>query len=178
MIFIVTLFLFQFLLLGGTVSFPCYLTKENDPDTLRVWIIVGCQLIFVKSDPRKIGWGVIKAIGLLEETEIVYFSEKDLNSFSIRMRNRNGSVLAEKLFFENEYYCRSAKRQLQLSKQKLIQDKHAIFSKLLDASASMNNLAAYECIEFRKRNDNNGESSHNIQVHETEQSNKTLVDFD
>lgn len=117
---------------------------------------------------------------MLEETEIVHFDKNVSNSFSIRMQNKNGSILSEKIFFENEYHCHMAKRQFELAKQKLIQDKHLILSKLLDVTTSVNNLTVYECIEIRKKivNAKNGESSQKTQSHETEQTNKTLNDFD
>lgn len=102
----------------------------------RFLVIESYQLILIEPDPKRLGWGVAKLVGFLQDVEVV--GDKD-DSRCLHLTIHRGGVttstkapiLAAKFQFDDHIRCMAAKQQLTKGRSKARQTKMRQIAHLL-----------------------------------------------
>jgi len=102
----------------------------------RFLVIDVLQLILVEPDPRKLGWGISKFVGFLQDVEVL--GDKD-DSRCLHVTIHRGSstsnrttVLSAKFIFDDHIRCMAAKQRLTKGRTKARQKKMYQIAQLLE----------------------------------------------
>lgn len=123
----------------------------------RFLVIDILQLILVEPDPRKLGWGIAKFVGFLQDVEVA--GDKD-DSRCLHITIHRGTtnrtpILNAKFIFDDHIRCMAAKQRLTKGRTKARQKKMYQIAQLLeipqlnDSPTPIYTSKAYRSIESR-----------------------------
>lgn len=102
----------------------------------RFLVIESFQLILIEPDPKRLGWGVAKLVGFLQDVEVA--GDKDDSRCLHLTIHRGGAttsarapILAAKFQFDDHIRCMAAKQQLTKGRSKARQKKMHQIAQLL-----------------------------------------------
>lgn len=100
----------------------------------RFLVIDILQLILVEPDPRKLGWGIAKFVGFLQDVEVA--GDKD-DSRCLHITIHRGTtnrtpILSAKFIFDDHIRCMAAKQRLTKGRTKARQKKMYQIAQLLE----------------------------------------------
>lgn len=113
----------------------------------RFLVIDILQLILVEPDQKKLGWGVAKLVGFLQDVEVV--GDKDDSRCLHLTINRSGGthsnnrtpILSAKFIFDDHIRCMAAKQRLTKGRTKARQKKMYQIAVLLEVPGQLNDSA-------------------------------------
>ncbi|KAH9495816.1 Protein CL16A [Bulinus truncatus] len=124
-------------LIGCTV-----VNRESRRQERRFLVIDPAQLILVEPDTKRLGWGVVKFVGYLQDVE-VSGDKDDSRLLHIVVHRPQSSVhakpipiLSAKFVFDDHIRCMAAKQRLIKGRQRARQQKMTTIERLLDISQS------------------------------------------
>ncbi|KAH9495817.1 Protein CL16A [Bulinus truncatus] len=124
-------------LIGCTV-----VNRESRRQERRFLVIDPVQLILVEPDTKRLGWGVVKFVGYLQDVE-VSGDKDDSRLLHIVVHRPQSSVhakpipiLSAKFVFDDHIRCMAAKQRLIKGRQRARQQKMTTIERLLDISQS------------------------------------------
>uniref|UniRef100_A0A2C9JQK0 Uncharacterized protein n=1 Tax=Biomphalaria glabrata TaxID=6526 RepID=A0A2C9JQK0_BIOGL len=122
-------------LIGCTV-----VNRESRRQERRFLVIDPVQLILVEPDTKRLGWGVVKFVGYLQDVE-VSGDKDDSRLLHIVVHKPQSSVhakpipiLAAKFVFDDHIRCMAAKQRLIKGRQRARQQKMSTIERMLDIS--------------------------------------------
>ncbi|GFS13850.1 protein CLEC16A-like [Elysia marginata] len=115
-------------------------TRESRRQERRFLVIDPVQLILVEPDSKRLGWGVVKFVGYLQDVE-VSGDKDDSRLLHVVVHRPQASVhakplplLSARFVFDDHIRCMAAKQRLIKGRQKARQQKMATVERLLDIS--------------------------------------------
>jgi hypothetical protein len=109
----------------------------------RFLVIDILQLILVEPDSKKLGWGIVKFVGLLQDTEVTGDKEDSrslhitVHKPSISAHVRPLPLLLARFVFDDHIRCMAAKQRLTKGRLKARQRKMHMIARLLDLPTSV-----------------------------------------
>lgn len=102
----------------------------------RFLVIDVSQLILVEPDSKRLGWGVAKLVGMLQDVEVVG-DKDDSRSLHLTIHRGGGGanrspVLSAKFIFDDHIRCMAAKQRLTKGRTKARQKKMMKLAQLLE----------------------------------------------
>lgn len=100
----------------------------------RFLVIDILQLILVEPDPRKLGWGIAKFVGFLQDVEVTGDKEDSrcLHITIHRGTTNRTPILSAKFIFDDHIRCMAAKQRLTKGRTKARQKKMYQIAQLLE----------------------------------------------
>lgn len=95
----------------------------------RFLVIDILQLILVEPDPRKLGWGIAKFVGFLQDVEVTGDKE---DSRCLHITIHRTPILSAKFIFDDHIRCMAAKQRLTKGRTKARQKKMYQIAQLLE----------------------------------------------
>ncbi|XP_071813378.1 protein CLEC16A-like isoform X3 [Apostichopus japonicus] len=129
-------------LIGCTV-----ITKDKSPQRVRRFLVISThQLVLVEPDNRKLGWGVARFVGLLQDLEVTG-DKDDSRSLHVTIHKRSmvsphaksTPILNARFQFDDHIRCMAAKQRLTKGRQKTRQAQMMAISDLLEIPHSSGN---------------------------------------
>ncbi|PIK39254.1 hypothetical protein BSL78_23896, partial [Apostichopus japonicus] len=129
-------------LIGCTV-----ITKDKSPQRVRRFLVISThQLVLVEPDNRKLGWGVARFVGLLQDLEVTG-DKDDSRSLHVTIHKRSmvsphaksNPILNARFQFDDHIRCMAAKQRLTKGRQKTRQAQMMAISDLLEIPHSSGN---------------------------------------
>lgn len=112
----------------------CTVNMKDGAKFRRFLVIDVLQLILVEPDPRKLGWGIAKFVGFLQDVEVA--GDKD-DSRCLHITIHRGTtnrtpILSAKFIFDDHIRCMAAKQRLTKGRTKARQKKMYQIAQLLE----------------------------------------------
>ena len=114
----------------------CTVIMKDGTKFRRFLVIDILQLILVEPDPRRLGWGIAKFVGFLQDVEVN--GDKD-DSRCLHLRIHRGGattnrtpILSAKFVFDDHIRCMAAKQRLTKGRTKARQKKMYQIAQLLE----------------------------------------------
>lgn len=132
-------------LIGCTV-----ITKDKSPQRVRRFLVISThQLVLVEPDSRKLGWGVARFVGLLQDLEVTG-DKDDSRSLHVTIHKRSmvsphaksTPILTARFQFDDHIRCMAAKQRLTKGRQKTRQAQMLAISDLLEIPHSSGNYGS------------------------------------
>lgn len=132
-------------LIGCTV-----ITKDKSPQRVRRFLVISThQLVLVEPDSRKLGWGVARFVGLLQDLEVTG-DKDDSRSLHVTIHKRSmvsphaksTPILNARFQFDDHIRCMAAKQRLTKGRQKTRQAQMMAISDLLEIPHSSGNYGS------------------------------------
>jgi protein CLEC16A len=131
------LFVFQALDLNNSDLIACTVLMKDGTKFRRFLVIDVLQLILVEPDQKKLGWGVAKLVGFLQDVEVA--GDKDDSRCLHLTIHRGGAtnanrlpILSAKFMFDDHIRCMAAKQRLTKGRSKARQKKMGQIAQLLE----------------------------------------------
>ncbi|XP_012283658.1 protein CLEC16A homolog isoform X2 [Orussus abietinus] len=129
--------------LNNSDIISCTVVWKDGQKIRRFLVIHVIQLILVEPDPRKLGWGVAKLVGFLQDIDVI--GDKDdsrclhLTIYKPQSSGANNRVplLSAKFIFDDHIRCMAAKQRLTKGRIKARQKKMHQIARLLDIPTIM-----------------------------------------
>lgn len=122
--------------LNNSDLIACTVIMKDGTKYRRFLVIDVLQLILVEPDPRKLGWGIAKLVGFLQDVEVV--GDKD-DSRCLHLTIHRGGltanrtpILSAKFIFDDHIRCMAAKQRLTKGRSKARQKKMYQIAQLLE----------------------------------------------
>ncbi|CRK93025.1 CLUMA_CG006566, isoform A [Clunio marinus] len=120
--------------LNNSDLIACTVIMKDTTKYRRFLVIDILQLILVEPDPRKLGWGIAKFVGLLQDVEVA--GDKD-DSRCLHITIHRGTtnrtpILSAKFIFDDHIRCMAAKQRLTKGRTKARQKKMYQIAQLLE----------------------------------------------
>lgn len=117
-------------------------TRESRRQERRFLVIDPMQLILVEPDSKRLGWGVVRFVGFLQDVEVS--GDKDdsrllhvvVHKPSTPVQSRSLPILSARFVFDDHIRCMAAKQRLIKGRQRARQQKMQTIERLLDIPAS------------------------------------------
>ncbi|XP_046390696.1 protein CLEC16A homolog isoform X1 [Ischnura elegans] len=129
--------------LNNSDLIACIVVTKDNQKIRRFLATDSIQLILVEPDTRRLGWGIAKFVGLLQDVEVTADKE-DSRYLHITVHRplSSGStsrvpLLSAKFIFDDHIRCMAAKQRLTKGRAKARQKKMNMIAKLLDLPNSM-----------------------------------------
>lgn len=132
--------------LNNSDLIACTVVMRDGTRTRRFLVIDPVQLILVEPDARRLGWGVAKFVGFLQDVEVsgdkddsrclhvtVHNSPTKATSLSSGSPIHRLPLLAARFVFDDHIRCMAAKQRLTKGRMKARQRKMHLIARLLDA---------------------------------------------
>ncbi|KAK6643395.1 hypothetical protein RUM43_004900 [Polyplax serrata] len=115
----------------------CTVVLKEGGKLHRFLVIDGTQFILVEPDVKKLGWGVAKFVGFLQDIEVIVDKE-DSKCLDITVRSAVSRIplLSAKFIFDDHIRCLAAKQALTKGRMKARQKKMRSIERLLDMPLS------------------------------------------
>ncbi|XP_014233593.1 protein CLEC16A homolog isoform X2 [Trichogramma pretiosum] len=147
----------------------CTVVWKDGQKIRRFLVIDSIQLILVEPDARKLGWGIAKFVGFLQDIEVV--GDKDdsrclhltIHKPSCSGTSNKVPLLSAKFIFDDHIRCMAAKQRLTKGRIKARQKKMTQIAKLLDIPTSTPQCSTptnYSLISLRDRTAAGGRAPH------------------
>lgn len=112
----------------------CTVIMKDATKYRRFLVIDILQFILVEPDPRKLGWGIAKFVGFLQDVEVT--GDKDdsrcLHIIIHRGTKNRNPILSAKFIFDDHIRCMAAKQRLTKGRTKARQKKMYQIAQLLE----------------------------------------------
>ncbi|XP_076446550.1 protein CLEC16A-like isoform X2 [Babylonia areolata] len=113
-------------------------TRESRRQERRFLVIDPVQLILVEPDAKRLGWGVVRFVGFLQDVEVS--GDKDdsrllhvvVHKPSSSVHGRSQPILSARFVFDDHIRCMAAKQRLMKGRQRARQQKMQTIERLLD----------------------------------------------
>uniref|UniRef100_A0A1B6EUJ7 Uncharacterized protein n=1 Tax=Cuerna arida TaxID=1464854 RepID=A0A1B6EUJ7_9HEMI len=118
--------------LNNSDLIACTVVGADGAKVRRFLVMDNSQFILVEPDSRRLGWGVAKMAGFLQDIEVV--GDKD-DSRCLHMtinHTTSGPLVAARFIFDDHIRCLAAKQRLSKGRMKARQKKMLQIAKLLD----------------------------------------------
>ncbi|KAL0278779.1 UNVERIFIED_CONTAM: hypothetical protein PYX00_000494 [Menopon gallinae] len=133
---------------------------------MRRFLVIGAtQLILVEPDTKKLGWGVAKFVGFLQDIEVTD-DKDDTRCLHITVHRPLSStsvnrvpLLSAKFIFDDYIRCLAARQRLMKGRMKARQKKMQQIAKLLDLPSSMSCRSPPSYTSLRSRDGSTSRSS-------------------
>ncbi|CAB0043585.1 unnamed protein product [Trichogramma brassicae] len=146
--------------LNNSDLIACTVVWKDGQKIRRFLVIDSIQLILVEPDARKLGWGIAKFVGFLQDIEVV--GDKDdsrclhltIHKPSCSGTSNKVPLLSAKFIFDDHIRCMAAKQRLTKGRIKARQKKMTQIAKLLDIPTSTPQCSTptnYSLISLRDR---------------------------
>lgn len=114
----------------------CTVVMKDNSKCRRFLVIDILQLILVEPDSKRLGWGVAKLVGLLQDVEVVG-DKDDSRCLHLTIHRGGGSanrtpILSAKFIFDDHIRCMAAKQRLTKGRTKARQKKMLKLAQLLE----------------------------------------------
>lgn len=114
----------------------CTVIMKDNLKFRRFLVIDILQLILVEPDSKRLGWGVAKLVGLLQDVEVVG-DKDDSRCLHLTIHRGGGSanrtpILSAKFIFDDHIRCMAAKQRLTKGRTKARQKKMLKLAQLLE----------------------------------------------
>lgn len=112
----------------------CTVIMKDGGKYRRFLVIDILQLILVEPDPRKLGWGIAKFVGFLQDVEVTGDKEDSrcLHITIHRGTTNRTPILSAKFIFDDHIRCMAAKQRLTKGRTKARQKKMYQIAQLLE----------------------------------------------
>jgi len=118
--------------------------RESRRQERRFLVIDPVQLILVEPDSKRLGWGVVKFVGYLQDVE-VSGDKDDSRLLHVVVHKPQSSashakplpILSARFVFDDHIRCMAAKQRLIKGRQRARQQKMATIERLLDIASTM-----------------------------------------
>uniref|UniRef100_A0ABD2W022 Protein CLEC16A homolog n=1 Tax=Trichogramma kaykai TaxID=54128 RepID=A0ABD2W022_9HYME len=138
----------------------CTVVWKDGQKIRRFLVIDSIQLILVEPDARKLGWGIARFVGFLQDIEVV--GDKDdsrclhltIHKPSCSGTSNKVPLLSAKFIFDDHIRCMAAKQRLTKGRIKARQKKMTQIAKLLDIPTSTPQCSTptnYSLVSLRDR---------------------------
>ncbi|CAH1274016.1 CLEC16A [Branchiostoma lanceolatum] len=136
--------------LNNSDLIACTVVTEDKQRVRRFLVIDVYQLILVEPDTKKLGWGVARFVGYLQDVEVTADKE-DSRALHVQIHKPTSSVsvqaspssykpmplLSAKFIFDDHIRCMAAKQRMTKGRSRARQAKMRLISKLLDMPAAV-----------------------------------------
>uniref|UniRef100_A0A914X1A1 Protein CLEC16A n=1 Tax=Plectus sambesii TaxID=2011161 RepID=A0A914X1A1_9BILA len=144
--------------LNNSDLLSCTVSLKTGTKYQRFLVADGLQLILVEPDPKRVGWGIVRFVGFLQDIELT--GDKDDSRALHIVVNQPGSkskpnaqpLLTAKLVFDDHIRCMAAKQRLTKGRQKARQFKLDTIADVLEVpkkAATADSTAASSPAAFR-----------------------------
>lgn len=111
---------------------------ENDQKLKQFLVTDGLQLVLVEPDQKKMGWGMVRFVGFLQDLEVA--GDKDnsrilhvtIHQPASKTRNTGRPLMNAKFLFDDHIRCMAAKQRLTKGRQKARQYKMDLIADLIE----------------------------------------------
>ncbi|ELU12250.1 hypothetical protein CAPTEDRAFT_114708 [Capitella teleta] len=141
--------------LNNSDLIACTVLYKDNRRERRFLVIDVLQLILVEPDSRRLGWGVVKFVGLLQDVEVTGDKE-DSRSLHVTIHKPASTVhsrplplLAAKFLFDDHIRCMAAKQRLTKGRLKARQRKMQMIARLLELPGHIVD-SMYQPAQFRQ----------------------------
>ncbi|ESO05726.1 hypothetical protein HELRODRAFT_191365 [Helobdella robusta] len=131
--------------LNNSDLIACTVIHNESKKERRFLVIDTLQLILVEPDSKKLGWGLVRFTGFLQDTEVT--SDKEDSrclqvtihkpSSNTNVRTRPLPILSAKFLFDDHIRCMAARQRLTKGRLKARQKKMQMIAKVLDMPAHL-----------------------------------------
>ncbi|KAL7307491.1 hypothetical protein TKK_0000669 [Trichogramma kaykai] len=146
--------------LNNSDLIACTVVWKDGQKIRRFLVIDSIQLILVEPDARKLGWGIARFVGFLQDIEVV--GDKDdsrclhltIHKPSCSGTSNKVPLLSAKFIFDDHIRCMAAKQRLTKGRIKARQKKMTQIAKLLDIPTSTPQCSTptnYSLVSLRDR---------------------------
>ncbi|XP_021374464.1 protein CLEC16A-like [Mizuhopecten yessoensis] len=124
--------------LNNSDLIACTIVTKERKQERRFLVIDSVQMILVEPDTKRLGWGVVRFVGLLQDVEVMG-DKDDSRSLHINIHKpassqhtRPMSLLSARFLFDDHIRCMAAKQRLSKGRLKARQLKMHMIERLLD----------------------------------------------
>lgn len=131
-------FTISYICLDNSDLIACTVLSKEGTKYRRFLVIESLQLILVEPDSKRLGWGIAKLVGFLQDVEVTGDKE-DSRCLHITI-HRGGAttnsspILSAKFIFDDHIRCMAAKQRLTKGRTKARQKKMTQIAQLLEIS--------------------------------------------
>lgn len=127
--------------LNNSDLIACTVVTKDVTKYRRFLVIDTLQLILVEPDPKRLGWGISKFVGFLQDVEVVG-DKDDSRCLHITVHrggvsNNRTPILSAKFLFDDHIRCMAAKQRLTKGRSKARQKKMYQIAQLLEIPGQM-----------------------------------------
>lgn len=124
--------------LNNSDLIACTIVTKERKQERRFLVIDSVQMILVEPDTKRLGWGVVRFVGFLQDVEVMG-DKDDSRSLHINIHKpatsqhtRPMSLLSARFLFDDHIRCMAAKQRLSKGRLKARQSKMLMIERLLD----------------------------------------------
>lgn len=118
--------------LNNSDLIACTVINKDGTKTRRFLVMDSTQLILVEPDHRRLGWGVAKMAGFLQDMEVIG-DKDDSRCLHVTIHHTTtGPLIAAKFVFDDHIRCMAAKQRLTKGRLKARQKKMVQIARLLE----------------------------------------------
>lgn len=126
----------HFLVSDNSDLIACTVVMKDGTKLRRFLVIEALQLILVEPDSKRLGWGVAKLVGFLQDVEVTG-DKDDSRCLHITIHrggatNNSTPILSAKFIFDDHIRCMAAKQRLTKGRTKARQKKMSQIAQLLE----------------------------------------------